>query len=101
MLFDRLAKRLDDSATTVTTLARAGLLRPFSPRVGARAALAVARDGVSPAAAYEYGAARYPDAIAMADDRGTITFGAAAAAVSLLSDKLERAGLNRTDRVAI
>jgi len=63
--------------------------------------LAVAREGLSPAAAYEYGAVRFPDAIALVDERGTLTFAEAARQVSSLSSALETAGVGGEERVGI
>lgn len=93
--------RVTDAVKATATLARAGLLRPVSPVALARGALAIARDGLSPAAMYEYNAARFPHETAVADDRGAVTFAEMAHDVSALAGALENAGVTSGDRVAL
>jgi acyl-CoA synthetase (AMP-forming)/AMP-acid ligase II len=96
-----LASRAGNLVTATAALGRSGLLRPVSPLALVRGVLAVTRDGLSPAAAYEYAAARFPDAVAVVDDRGTISFAELAASISTLSAALERLGIGSEDRVAL
>jgi len=71
------------------------------PDILARAVLAIAREGLSPAAAYEYGAARFPHATALVDDRGALTFGEAAREISSLASAFQTAGVGDDDRVGV
>ncbi len=94
-------ERLRDLALGGWALAATGILRPMRPDTLARGALAVMRDGVSPAAAYELAAARYPHQPALVDDRGTLTFGDATRQIATLASALEAAGIGRGDRVGL
>lgn len=82
-------------------LARAGFLDPLRPTVLPRALAALLRDGLSPAAAYGYSAARYPSALALADEHGTLTFREAAASVAELAAHLRRDGVASRSKVAL
>lgn len=72
-------------------------------RVGpsVQAALALARQGISPATALSYGAARYPDAVALVDDFGALTFAQVSRRVSVLAAGLEAMGVGSRDRVGL
>lgn len=80
---------------------RAGLLKPLSPQAIARGGLAVMRDGVSPAAAYELAAARFGEETAIVDDRGEVGFRRFASEISEVAGALERAGVGSRDRVGL
>jgi len=71
------------------------------PDALARGALALVRDGLSPAAAYEMAAARYPNQLALVDDRGTLTFAEVTGQIAALASALEAAGVVRGDRVGV
>lgn len=88
-------------ARTARVLTASGLLRPQPPLALLHGALAVVRDGVSPAAAYAYGAARHPDRAALVDDRGTVTFAEAAERSGDLAARLAGAGVSAGDPVAL
>lgn len=82
-------------------LARAGLLRPVWPDVFIRGILAVGRHGLSPAAAYEYSAARFGAEVAIVDDRGALTFMDLADRISALSASFGRCGIGDRDKVGM
>ncbi len=94
-------QRLAELAAGTRALAAAGLLRPMRPDTLARAVLAVARDGFSPAAAYGVAAVRYPDAVALVDDRGTLTFAQVARHIADLASVLEASGVGPGHRVGV
>lgn len=85
----------------VLALWRAGLLRPVSPVVVGRTAFALARSGLSPAAACEYGAVRFAREPAVVDDRGSLTFGQLNREVAAATAVLGDAGIGDADRVGI
>ncbi len=87
--------------TGLQVLGGAGLLRPMRPDVAARGVLALARDGLSPAAALGYSAARFPDRLAVVDDRGTLTFPEARLEADRLAGVLEAGGVRAGDRVGL
>jgi acyl-CoA synthetase (AMP-forming)/AMP-acid ligase II len=93
----KVVERFEDLAV----LAKAGLLRPMRPDVLMRGVLAVVRHGISPAAACEYGAARYPDEPAVVDDRGAVTFVELAGKISALAEAWRARGIGHRDRVGL
>ena len=100
-----LVRRPVGAATGIVTgaavLARAGLLRPMRPHVVPRALLAVARDGLSPAAAYSYAAARYPRDLALCDEWGAMTFAETSAAIAGYAALLAERGVQAGSRAGL
>ena len=94
-------ERLLELAGAGRALWATGLLRPMRPDTFARVALAVVREGLSPAAAFEVAAVRYPDQLALIDDRGTLTFSGAARLIDTLASSLESAGVEPGQRVGL
>ncbi len=92
---------LSGFVTGARVLGAAGLLTPMRPDVALRAALALAREGLSPAAALAYSAARYPDRLAVLDERGTLTFPEASLEADRLAGVLEAGGVRAGDRVGL
>ncbi len=81
-------------AVTLTTAAMgAGLMRPLSPAVVVRSAIALARDGITPAAACAVNAARFPGSPAVIDDDGETSFGDIYRQVHALTDALAATGV--------
>ncbi len=99
--FRRAVSRLPDALAASRVLADAGLVRVLPPSVVSRCALAVLRDGFSPAAALQCSAIRFPHAAAVVDDRGVLRFAELAQQVTDLAAALERAGIGRRDRVGV
>jgi acyl-CoA synthetase (AMP-forming)/AMP-acid ligase II len=83
------------------TLLETGMLRPSRPDRTLRSLSALHRWGPTPAAAYTGAAARYPDRIAIVDERGTVSFGEAHRRTNALAHELRRAGIGEGDGVAI
>ena len=83
------------------SLVASGVLRPVRPDRLVRAAAALVRDGISPAAAYGLGAARFPGELALVDDRGTLTFDEASHRIAGLASSLAGTGVGRGDRVGL
>ena len=92
---------LVDGLHTAATLTRAGMLRPSRPDRTVRALSAVRRFGLTLAAGYSAAAARYPDAPAICDDDGTITFAQLDASTNALARGLASAGLGEGRTVAL
>ena len=69
-----MAATLSDGIHVAGTLARSGLLRPSRPDRTVRAVVALHRFGPTLAAGVVGGAARFPDAPAIIDDDGAVSF---------------------------
>ncbi len=83
------------------TLLETGMLRPSRPDKTFRSLSALKRWGPTPAAAYTGAAARFPDRIAIVDERGTLTFGEEHRRTNALAHELRGAGIGEGDGVAI
>jgi len=83
------------------TLVEAGIVRPGRPDRLVNAAGALHRWGPTPAAGYGASAARYPDALAIVDELGTLTFAEVDDRSNRLANALADAGINEGDNVAI
>jgi len=83
------------------TLLGTGMLAPTRPDRTVRSLLALHRWGATPAAAYMGAAARYPDRLALIDERGTLTFSEVHRRTNALARELATAGIAEGDGVAI
>ncbi len=83
------------------TFLETGMLRPSRPDRTARSVAALRRWGPTPAAAYTGAAARYPDRVAVVDERGTVSFGEMHVRTNALAHGLREAGIREGDGVAI
>ncbi|HVW16787.1 MAG TPA: AMP-binding protein [Solirubrobacteraceae bacterium] len=86
---------------TARVLARCGVLAPESPVVVARVARTMRAWGPTPAGGYTVSALRRPDAPAVHDDRGTLTFAEVHRRTNALARSLAAEGLGPGDGVAI
>jgi len=93
--------RVSRKLFTAGTLAKAGIVRPTRPDRLARVAVALRRLGPTPAAGYTASASRFPDATAIVDDRGTLTFGEVHRRTNALAAALAARGIREGDGVAI
>jgi acyl-CoA synthetase (AMP-forming)/AMP-acid ligase II len=84
-----------------TTLLGTGMLSPTRPDKAARALGALRRWGPTPAAGYTASAIRYPDRLALVDDRGALTFREVERRTNALARAFSRAGIGEQDGVAI
>jgi fatty-acyl-CoA synthase len=82
-------------------LMRAGVLQPSRPDRIVRALLALRRWGSTPAAGYAISAFRFPDAPAVIDERGSLSFGALHRRTNALARALSDRGVRAGDGVAI
>jgi acyl-CoA synthetase (AMP-forming)/AMP-acid ligase II len=78
-----------------------GMLRPTRPDRAARALVALRQWGPTAAAGYTSAAARYPDGIALVDDRGALTFAEVHQRTNALAHALGDAGIAAGDGVAV
>src|SRR4051794_11692389 len=88
-------------AFTLRTLAGAGIIRPIRPDKLARLALVMARWGPTPAAGYAGGAIRSPDATAIIDELGQLTFQEVHERTNGLAHALAERGIEEGDNVAV
>lgn len=86
---------------SVKILAQAGVVRPIRPDKLARLGNALRRWGRSPAAGFITGAIRNPDAPAIVDELGTLTFKEIDQRTNALAHGLADAGVKEGDGVAI
>jgi acyl-CoA synthetase (AMP-forming)/AMP-acid ligase II len=86
---------------TVATLAEVGIIRPQRPDRLLHAAAALVRWGATPAAGYKAAASRYPDALALIDESGTLTFRDVHERSNALAHALAREGIGPGSRVGI
>src|SRR5687767_5745001 len=96
-----LPARVQSTVFLVKTLAGAGVLAPSRPDRLLAAVSALLRFGITPAAGYTGAAARYPDEIAVIDERGTLTFKEVHARSNAIAHALSDDGVNEGDGVAI
>jgi len=80
---------------------RAGLIAPMRPDRALRAVLDFWRFGATPAAGYAAAAARHPDATAIVDEVGRLTFAEVHYRTNALAHALSDAGIGEGDGVAI
>jgi acyl-CoA synthetase (AMP-forming)/AMP-acid ligase II len=101
LVVTRLVSRATRLCTGARILFEGGLLRPPRPGVALRGVLAIARHGLSPAAAYEYSAARFGGEVAVVDDVETVTFAELTKRIDALTTGFENAGIEGHDRVGV
>ncbi len=86
---------------TLRTLTAAGLVRPTRPDRLVGSAWALARFGATPAAGYAASALRFPDATAIIDDAGTLTFKQVHERSNAIAHGLREDGVREGDGVGI
>jgi fatty-acyl-CoA synthase len=86
---------------SVKTLVEAGLVKPERIDRTVRALLAMQRYGMTPAAGYTAGAARYPDQDAIIDELGRLTFKEVHERTNRLANAWLDAGLGEGDSIAL
>jgi fatty-acyl-CoA synthase len=91
----------DSPLETVSVLAGAGVLGPVRPDRLVAMARALLRWGMSPAAALAVAAARSPDAVAVIDDDGPVTFAELDRRSSAVARGLLDLGVRERDAVAL
>jgi fatty-acyl-CoA synthase len=96
-----ITSHLRDDAFAAATFIRAGIARPSRPDRIARALTALVRYGPTLAAGYRSCAARYPDALAIVDERGTLTFREVDRRTNALARSLSGRGIGAGQNVAI
>jgi acyl-CoA synthetase (AMP-forming)/AMP-acid ligase II len=97
----RAATLISTKAQTLTTLAKAGIIRPTRPDRLVQTGLALARWGPTPAAGYTVAAVRHPDELAVVDELGTVTFAEMHARSNAVANALVSDGIKPGDGVAI
>jgi fatty-acyl-CoA synthase len=83
------------------TLLDTGMIAPVRPDRALRSVRALQRWGPTPAAAYLGSAIRYPERLAVCDERGTLTFAEVQWRTNALARALSQAGVREGDGVAI
>jgi acyl-CoA synthetase (AMP-forming)/AMP-acid ligase II len=83
------------------TLAGTGMFRPVRPDKAVRALGTLRRWGPTPAAAYTGAAIRYPERLALVDERGALTFAEVDRLTNALANALAREGVRAHDGVAV
>jgi fatty-acyl-CoA synthase len=78
-----------------------GMFEPTRPDRMARSLSALRRWGATPAGAYSSAASRYPERIAVVDERGVLSFEELHRRTNALAHELRKAGISEGDGVAI
>ena len=78
-----------------------GMVEPVRPDKAIRSLAALRRWGPTPAAAYTGAAIRYPERLALTDERGALTFAEVHGRTNALARELGAAGIREGDGVAI
>ena len=94
---DRILQKL----FTARTLAGAGIVTPTRPDRILNAVRALRAFGPTPAAGYTVSAIRHPDATALVDDLGTLTFAEVQRRTNALANSLRARGIGEGSSVAI
>ncbi len=92
---------LENRLEIARTLLGTGMVRVERPDKVARALGTLRRWGSSSAAAYAISAIRYPERVAIVDERGTLTFAEVDARTNALARALSEAGVREQDGVAL
>jgi len=95
------ANLVGDSLHAATVLGRARLIRPLRPDRPPRALAAIQRWGFTPAGGFAAAAALYPDAEAVVDERGALTFAELEDRTNRLANALSDAGVLEGDGVGV
>jgi acyl-CoA synthetase (AMP-forming)/AMP-acid ligase II len=98
---DRAAGRLSNGLFLARTLVSAGVFRPTRPDRAARSLITLQRWGPTLAAGYMGAAARRPEAEAIADERGSLTFEEVHTRTNAIANGLAASGVKQGDGVAI
>ncbi len=93
--------RLATKAFTARMLVASGMLRPVGPRKIAGTAGALRRWGPTVAAGYAISAVQQPDAVAIVDEHGPLTFADVHRRTNALARAWAQAGIGPGDGVAI
>ena len=93
--------RLSQKLFTARTLAGAGVVTPTRPDRILKAVRALHAFGPTPAAGYTVSAIRHPDATALVDDLGTVTFAEVHRRTNALANSLRARGVGEGSSVAI
>jgi len=83
------------------TLLETGIFEPARPDRVMHSLSALRRWGATAAGAYSSAAARYPERLALIDERGSLTFAEIHRRTNALARELHRAGISEQDGVAI
>jgi acyl-CoA synthetase (AMP-forming)/AMP-acid ligase II len=95
------ANLVGDGLHAATVLGRARLVRPLRPDRPPRALAALRRWGFTPAGGFAAAAALYPDAEAVVDERGSLTFAELEDRSNRLANALSDAGILEGDGVGV
>jgi fatty-acyl-CoA synthase len=96
-----MSRLLTERFHVASTLLRAGVIRPTRPDRALRALAGLGRWGPTLAAGYLGAAARYPHAVAIVDELGTLTFEEVDERTDRLANALAGEGVGEGDPIAI
>src|SRR5436190_1534793 len=95
------ARPVTEVISAVPALNQIGLLRPLRPDQVVGMTAALRRWGPTPATGYAAAAVRYPDAAAVIDEAGTLSFGDVHRRTTSLATGLAEAGIQEGDNVGV
>ncbi|HEY1135086.1 MAG TPA: AMP-binding protein [Nocardioides sp.] len=96
-----LRTKLSDAGTSLRVLTGAGIVRPYSPKVLAGLLGTLRTWGTSPAGGFRTAALRWPDAVGIVDERGSLTWGELHCRTNALAAALRDEGVRAGDGVAV
>ena len=92
---------VSEVAGALPALNQIGLLRPMRPEQVISVVAALRRWGITPATGYAAAAARFPDAAAVIDEAGTLSFAEVHRRTTSLANGLAESGIGEGDNVGI
>jgi acyl-coenzyme A synthetase/AMP-(fatty) acid ligase len=100
-VIETIVGRAAAAGTSLKLLARAGIIRPYSPFTLARIAKTLSAWGTGPAGGFISLAARAPDQVGLVDEIGSLTFGEMHQRSNALAHALAERGVKESDSVAL
>ena len=96
-----IANRVKDAGTSLRILTESGIVRPYSPLVVGGMVQALVQWSTTPAGGFKTIALRMPQATAIIDERGSLTFAELQARTNALAHGLRERGVKNGDGVAV
>jgi acyl-CoA synthetase (AMP-forming)/AMP-acid ligase II len=96
-----IANRVKDAGTSLRILTESGIVRPYSPLVVGGMVQALVQWSTTPAGGFKTIALRMPQATAIIDERGSLTFAELQARTNALAHGLRERGVKTGDGVAV
>lgn len=100
-MLEKLTLRASSLGVTAKTLAKAGIIRPYSPKVLVGLVKTVTTWGIGPAGGFAALAVRSPQQVGLVDELGSLTWGEMHQRSNALARALRAQGVSEGDSVAV